>query len=182
MQGATAAPGATAALAATAAPGGLMLDLFFVRHAHAGNAINWTGPDDLRPLTARGLRQATRLGGFLVAAGVQPATLLSSAKVRALQTAEVLGASLGSKVRTDARLANGLSIGDLRAIIADVGGAGALMLVGHDPDFSDLASELVGASIAIRKAALVRLEVDPAAMEPGSAALRWLIPPDALGR
>lgn len=158
-----------------------MLDVYFVRHAHAGNASRWAGPDDLRPLTAKGLRQATRLGGFLAAAGVQPDALLSSTKARALQTAEVLGATIGSEVRTDARLANGLSVDDLRALITEAGAVAQLLLVGHDPDFSDLVSELVGASIVVRKAALVRIEVDPLAVQPGSGVLRWLIPPDALG-
>ena len=54
-------------------------DLLFVRHAHAGNALGWDGPDDLRPLTAKGLRQATRLGGLLAAADIHPDVLLSSA-------------------------------------------------------------------------------------------------------
>ncbi|MEO8468639.1 MAG: histidine phosphatase family protein [Chloroflexota bacterium] len=158
-----------------------MTDLLFVRHAHAGNALGWNGPDDLRPLTAKGLRQATRLGNLLAAADIHPDVLLSSARLRAVQTAEVLGATLGSPVQVDARLAGGLSMEYLRQIIEEASGAGQLMLVGHDPDFSDLATELVGAPIAVRKGALIRIEVEGGTVAPGAGILRWLIPPEALG-
>ena len=157
-------------------------DLLFVRHAHAGNALGSGGPDDLRPLTAKGLRQATRLGGLLAAADIHPDVLLSSARLRAVQTAEVLSAALSCPVQLDARLAEGLSLDNLRLIIEEASGAGQLLLVGHDPDFSDLVSELVGAPIAVRKGALVRIEVDAAGPAPGAGILRWLIPPEALGR
>lgn len=159
-----------------------MTDLLFVRHAHAGNALGWDGPDDLRPLTTKGLRQATRLGGLLAAADVHPDVLLSSARLRAVQTAEVISAALGCPVQLDARLAEGLSLDNLRLIIEEAVGAGQLMLVGHDPDFSDLVSELIGAPIAVRKGALVRVEVDAANLAPGAGTLRWLFPPEALGR
>lgn len=157
-------------------------DLLFVRHAHAGNALGWDGPDDLRPLTAKGLRQATRLGGLLAAADIHPDVLLSSARLRAVQTAEVLSAALSCPVQLDARLAEGLSLDNLRLIVEEASGAGQLMLVGHDPDFSDLVSALVGAPIAVRKGALVRIEVDASGPAPGAGILRWLIPPEALGR
>ncbi len=161
---------------------GPVTDLLFVRHAHAGNAMGWDSPDDLRPLTAKGLRQATRLGNLLAAADVHPDVLLSSARLRAVQTAEVLSAALGCAVQLDARLADGLSLENLRQIIEETSGAGQLLLVGHDPDFSDLVSDLVGAPIAVRKGALVRVEVEAGGVAPGAGILRWLIPPEALGR
>lgn len=161
------------------------IDLLLVRHAHAGNPGNWTSPDELRPLSAKGIRQATRLGGLLAAADVGSGTIATSPKVRALQTAEVLSASLGWEVRLDERLANGPSLDDLRAIVLGAGEVEettTLLIVGHDPDLSDLASTLVGAPIAMRKGSLARIEVDTGNIESGSGTLRWLVPPDALGR
>lgn len=157
------------------------IDILLVRHAHAGNPANWTGPDELRPLSAKGLRQATRIGGFLVAANIGPGVIVTSPKVRALQTAEVLGAALGWDVRLDQRLAQGPSMDDLRAIVGEAGDVPSLLLVGHDPDFSEIAGSLVGVSIAMRKGALARIEV-PRDVSTGSGSLRWLVPPDALGR
>ena len=54
------------------------------------------------------------------------------------------------------------------------------MIVGHDPDFTELVSELIGApSLPMRKGALARLDA-ARPLRPGGAILRWLIPPDAL--
>ncbi len=159
-----------------------MIDLYLVRHAHAGNPANWAASDDVRPLTGKGLRQATRLADFLAAAAVKPDVLLTSPKLRALQTAEVLSAALGCETRLDERLAQGLGLDGLRAIIGEAGAASSLMLVGHDPDLSDLAGMLTGTAIALRKGTLVRIEVEREALSPGSGTLRWLIPPDAIGR
>ena len=54
------------------------------------------------------------------------------------------------------------------------------MLVGHDPDFSELAADLSGVpTLEMKKGALVRIDVAPP-IEPGGGILRWLVPPDAL--
>ena len=54
------------------------------------------------------------------------------------------------------------------------------MLVGHDPDFSEVLSELCGATgLVMKKGALATLEIEPP-LRPGSATLRWLLPPDLL--
>ncbi len=52
-------------------------------------------------------------------------------------------------------------------------------VVGHDPDFSELVSELVGAPIPMRKGALARIDVERP-LAPGAGDLRWLVPPDLL--
>jgi phosphohistidine phosphatase SixA len=53
------------------------------------------------------------------------------------------------------------------------------MLVGHDPDFSELASLLTGTDIAMKKGALARIDLD-GPVEAGMGRLRWLLPPDLL--
>lgn len=163
-------------------PDQAMIDLYLVRHAHAGNPVKWAAADELRPLSARGLRQATRLGDFLASAEVGPVAIVTSPKVRARQTADVLGAALSGDVRLDERLADGLSIDLLRALVGETDVADGLMLVGHDPDFSEVASVLVGAPIVVRKGAVVRLALERDAVDAGAGILRWLIPPEALGR
>ena len=54
------------------------------------------------------------------------------------------------------------------------------MLVGHDPDLSDIASWLTDAPIALRKGALTRVDLDGRGVAAGAGALRWLLPPDAV--
>jgi phosphohistidine phosphatase len=153
--------------------------LHLVRHAHAGDPYAWVGDDDLRPLSPKGRRQAERVGAHLVRIDVRPDRLISSPKVRALQTAKLIGAAIGLDVDIDERLSGGCSLGCLDAVLGD-SGARAPMVVGHDPDFSLLVSELIGASgVAMKKGALATIDVQRP-LRAGAGMLRWLIPPDAL--
>lgn len=150
-----------------------------VRHAHAGDAERWDGPDELRPLTKKGRGQSERLGAFLVRVGIRPDRLISSPKVRALQTAEIIGLALGLGIEVDERLSSGCSMGCLDAVLADSGGS-TPMLFGHDPDFSMLLSELLGsAPQEMRKGALATVDVRRP-LRAGAGTLRWLIPPETL--
>ncbi|MCI0581279.1 MAG: histidine phosphatase family protein [Chloroflexi bacterium] len=158
-----------------------MLELLLVRHADAGDPLAWTGPDADRPLSRKGQRQAERLAALLAGLRAAPDALISSPKARAARTAELLGAALRLDVRVHDGLAGPLDLEALTAILADNGAPHRPILVGHDPDFSDLASELVGSAITLRKGALARidLELPPAA---GEGVLRWLVPPEVVAR
>jgi phosphohistidine phosphatase SixA len=154
--------------------------LHLLRHAHAGDALEWEGDDDLRPLTNKGRSQAQRLGRFLDDHGVRPDVIVSSPKVRALQTAEIVAKELGMTVRIDARLASAFSRRDLWDIL-DESGAREPMLVGHDPDFSALLEYLIDApGIHLRKGALATIDLGTK-LSDGDGTLRWLVPPDLLG-
>jgi phosphohistidine phosphatase SixA len=153
--------------------------IHLVRHAHAGDAERWEGPDELRPLSRKGRDQATRLGAFLVGAGVRPDRIITSPKVRAAQTADVLGAALGLVPTVDQRLAEGCGLDCLDAVLGDAR-AREPLLVGHDPDFSDLLSALTRAQgTTLRKGAIATLDVGRP-LRAGAGALRWLIPPELL--
>ncbi len=158
------------------------VELYMLRHADAGDPEAWRGPDEDRPLSGKGERQATRLGALLAAAGFQPDVLLSSPKARAHQTAALIGDALGIAVADDDRLASGVSLDRLDDVIADTGHARRVVVVGHDPDFSGLLSELTGApTLPMRKGAIARVDVE-LPLQRASGTLRWLIPPDALPR
>ena len=155
------------------------IHLHLLRHAHAGDASKWDRPDEERPLSARGARQAERLATLLVNAGFATDAIVTSPKVRAEQTARILGEALRVDVRLDDRLASGFDLAGLAALLDDLGGPTDPVLVGHDPDFSDLIGELVGVPLALRKGALARVDLAQP-VEAGDGTLRWLIPPDAL--
>ena len=154
--------------------------LHLLRHAHAGDAFTYDGPDSARPLTAKGRAQAERLGDWLARHGFTTDLVLSSPKVRARETAEIVADRLGVAIGLDDGLGVGLDLAGLEALLRAHGDPERPVLVGHDPDMTDWVAELCGASeIPMRKGAFVRLETDRP-LRPGTATLRWLIPPDAL--
>lgn len=156
-----------------------VVELLLLRHAHAGDATRWLDDDDLRPLTEKGRGQADRIGRLLVATGYLPDAILASPLVRARDTAEIVAGHLGATVVIDERLGGPLDLATVERILMDAGRPRRPLLVGHDPDFSEIASTLVGAPIHMRKATLVRVDVERP-LEPSMGELCWLVPPELL--
>ncbi len=154
-----------------------MTELYLLRHADAGNPDRWVGDDGERPLSGKGLRQARRLAALLKRLDWRPDAIVTSPKRRAAETAEIVAQELGVPARVDGRLASAFGRPELAELIAAGTGAERLLLVGHDPDFSDLASELVGAAIGLRKGSLIRIDLDE---QGAGGVVRWLLPPDVV--
>ncbi len=76
-----------------------------VRHASAGDRHGWAGDDRLRPLDARGRRQAAQLVELLRPLDMR--RVVSSPYVRCVETVEPLAAALGLPVERDDLLAEG---------------------------------------------------------------------------
>jgi phosphohistidine phosphatase len=158
------------------------LQLHFLRHADAGDPEAWQGPDDTRPLSEKGELQAERLGSFLAEVGFQPDMIVSSPKIRARRTAELIGAAIGIAVRIDDRLAGSFDPATVDAILADAGGPSRPVLVGHDPDFSHVLGWLANADgLTMKKGAFARVDVRGPVAD-GRGTLRWLVAPDLLDR
>ena len=119
--------------------------LWLLRHADAADGF----PDDERPLTDRGVRQAQDAGMALERLGVQIDTCLSSPKLRAMQTAQLACAPLGVEVTTEPRLSG--QPFDVEELVA---GLGEVLLVGHDPSFTLTLHDLTGAQARMRKGGL----------------------------
>ena len=133
------------------------MDVFLVRHAEA---IDETLEirDPMRHLTAHGRDQARALGDRMRWHDCTPSQIWTSPLVRAVQTAELLAVGLETKVPVDVmpRLAPGE---DARAIINALKTlTGDVVLVGHEPGISALATLLVGKDVGtIAKAEAVRI-------------------------
>ncbi len=155
-----------------------MIELHLLRHADAGDPAAWVGDDAERPLSAKGHRQAKRLARLLAAAGFTADAIVSSPKLRARETAEPVAAALGLEVRIDRRLGDALDYATMDRILEDAGSPARLILVGHDPDLSWLASELTGTQIEMKKGAFARIDLET--FLDGSGTLRWLLPPGLL--
>jgi phosphohistidine phosphatase len=119
--------------------------LWLLRHAEAAEGL----PDDERPLTDKGVRQAEAAGLALARLGERIDLCLSSPKLRALQTAERACEPLGIEVRVEPAL--GGAPFDLEQLVA---GLGTVLLVGHDPSFSLLLHDLTGTQARMKKGGL----------------------------
>ena len=157
-----------------------MIELYFLRHAHAGDPEAWTGDDAARPLSDKGEKQAERLGAFLAGVGFKPDAIISSPKLRAAQTAEIVAKHLGIPISFDDRLAGAFEVETLETLLRDAGDPVRPVVVGHDPDFSDVLAELSGASqLPMPKGALARVDIERP-LRAGGGTLHWLVPPDLL--
>ena len=101
---------------------------YLVRHADAGNKRAWTGPDDDRPLSSDGHREAEGLVALL--AGFPISEIVSSPAVRCWQTVQPLAEQRRLAVRTDAALAVDAEIARAVALVMDTG-AGDMVLCTH---------------------------------------------------
>jgi 8-oxo-(d)GTP phosphatase len=79
--------------------------VLLIRHAQAGSRRDWSGEDQLRPLSSSGRRQAKRLTGALTP--FSPQRILSSPYTRCLETVEPLAKVLGLPIEPTKQLAEG---------------------------------------------------------------------------
>ena len=82
-----------------------MRAIHLIRHEKAKNRLEWSEPDELRPLTKRGRREARALAERL--AGEELARLVSSPYVRCVQTLEPLAVAVDLPIETTELLAEG---------------------------------------------------------------------------
>ena len=123
--------------------------IWFLRHGDAED-----GSDDFaRKLTEKGRRQSIDAGAALAALGVELGLCLASPRVRARETAELACKHLDVEIAVEERLQGGrFDPLDLTAGLDDV------LLVGHEPDFSDAVAALTGARIDMKKGGLAGVQ------------------------
>ncbi len=135
-----------------AEPMAMARQLWLLRHADA--EPHGTRADSERMLTERGKRQAHVAGQAFAQAKVQFAAVLASPKARAHETAELALAEMGdaqSGFELHAPLASGFRAEQALEAFADTGAEGSLLLVGHEPDLSNVVGELTGGRVDLKK-------------------------------
>jgi phosphohistidine phosphatase len=112
--------------------------LYLVRHAEAAPG----DPDELRPLTQEGHRQARELAKRMLSEDAAPAVILTSPLLRARETGGELARAFDIESIPDERLAPGASVNDVRAAVE--GRGKQVVVVGHQPDCGEIAAALTG--------------------------------------
>lgn len=111
-----------------------------IRHAQAGNRDRWRGPDDARPLTKDGHRQARRLAELF--ANEPFVQLLSSPFARCVQTMEPLAAARSSPIETREDLAEGQPWEYVEKLVLEAEAAGPTAVCVHGDVMRALVEEL----------------------------------------
>jgi phosphohistidine phosphatase len=162
------------------------MQLFLLRHAEAEpDAPN----DAVRTLTAKGSKQAENIGKFCREHGFVPEKILSSPLTRAAETARLVARELNlpKLVQIEEFLRAGMTpeqaFSGLRESLTDLmkrekySEKASIMLVGHEPDFSNLTGALIGSraeSVHFRKATLMSVNVHE--LKSGAGTIEFLIP------
>jgi phosphohistidine phosphatase len=119
------------------------------------------GSDHDRPLNGRGVRSARSMGRALAARGLEPRYVITSTALRARATAELANeaGNWEAALRSDRALYESGPQGVL-AVAAGAPDVSRLMLVGHQPTWSMLVTELTGERVEMKTATVVVVEVD----------------------
>lgn len=124
--------------------------IWLLRHGDAERG----SPDAGRPLTEKGRRQARIAGAALKALGVEMDACLTSPKLRAADTASLACEPFGIEPQEEPKLAGGRF--DPVELAAGLGEG--VLLVGHEPDFSNAVRDLTGGDVRMKKGGLAGIE------------------------
>jgi len=144
--------------------------LYFLRHG-AADWPDWKRSDDERPLTKAGRKELHQVGRFLARIGANPDLVLTSPLPRAAQTADIAAEHLAVRAREEKLLAPGFRRDDLMRILGKYPEQ-ILMLVGHEPDFSEVIGAVSGGAVKISKAGVALVD-----LHGKKGKLLWLFPP-----
>jgi phosphohistidine phosphatase len=156
--------------------------LFLFRHGKS-DWSNASGEDHERPVSARGEKAARAMGRFLTLARQAPDSIVTSSAVRARTTVEIAARAGGwtCPIRTTRALYEATPFVVLEEARAEADTTERLLLAGHEPTWSELASLLVGGGmIRVPTAALLRIDFDAeswSGIAYGRGLLAWLVPP-----
>lgn len=157
------------------------MQIFFLRHANAGEPKVNPKKDEKRPLDKLGVEQSHDVGRALAALNITVDVIISSPLRRATQTAAVVANEIDyeEKVVTDDALRPGASYDQFQELLRKHGRKDAIMVVGHNPTMTEFLNKLIGApgnSVELKKGAIARVEKEGRK----AAVLKWCMPPKAI--
>ncbi len=162
------------------------MQVMLMRHADAEPMDAKHYPDDdQRPLTKRGCDIHEKVTSVLKHMGIAPTQIITSPRLRALQTAGITakGLNLVEKLTLSRALGQGYSLEAVLEMLGVFNPDDTILCVGHDPDLCELAAALLGitesSSIKFPKSGVMGIEFhgSPAA---GAGVLHFFYRPEDL--
>jgi phosphohistidine phosphatase len=157
------------------------MTLYIMRHGTA-EAASPNGDDAARRLTPSGKEKIRQAAGGLRALKIAISLILTSPLERAAETAETVAETLGNGVPRPevlADLAAGTAPAEIAAALRHFREHKDLLIVGHEPSLSRLASLLLTGSaeamgIRLKQGGCIALDF-PESITRGGAQLRWML-------
>jgi phosphohistidine phosphatase len=152
-----------------------MLQLVLMRHGKSDWDASY-GADHDRPLNERGVRSARLMGRLLAEADQVPDLVISSTATRAHRTALLATESggWGCDVVTDRSIYGGITQSVRDSVRRNAGSNRRILVVGHEPTWSRLVFELVGARVEMKTASVAGVGLTIEEWEALDEATGWL--------
>jgi phosphohistidine phosphatase len=132
--------------------------LWLLRHGEA--EPHDARSDAERRLTDRGRDQSRTAGRALARLKIEVHLAFTSPKVRARDTALLACEALGIEPIDHAPLAGGFDVDDAKELLAAAGVDQRVLVVGHEPDFSQVVHDLTGGRIDLKKGGVAAVRLD----------------------
>ncbi len=158
------------------------MEIYFLRHASAGEAKLNPTKDDERPLDELGIEQSHNVGLLLAALRIKVDAVITSPLLRAAQTAAIVAEEIGheEKVVNDDALGSGATYEGFQDLLRRQGSKKAIMVVGHNPSMTEFLNKLLFGenapeAIELKKAMIAKVDKSGA-----RAVLKWAMPPKVM--
>ena len=132
--------------------------LWLLRHGDA--EPHGARHDADRRLTAKGEKQARTAGEALARLGLEFAAVYTSPRVRARDTARLAAKALKADPMVHQPLSAGFDASKARALLAAQGDDARVLVVGHEPDFSQTVFDFTGGRVDLKKGGVAAVRVD----------------------
>ena len=163
-----------------------MKSIIIFRHGSANTAARYERDYD-RTLTPRGIKDAEKMGRYLLEKNIKPDLVLSSSAIRAKKTAETAhtAGNWKSKFFLEPKIYGGSPYFLLDLIKQQDDNCNSICLVGHEPNFSSFIIKAINASTYINfsTATMAKIDFDIkdwSRIDFGIGTLDWLTHPKDL--
>ncbi len=154
------------------------MKLYFLRHGSAEDRRVGLRDFD-RQLTPEGIAEMKQVAQGLYRLIEEVDVVITSPLPRAAETAGIAETALrvnaGPTIVSEKLAAGAFGLTELQQLVGDYPSDYRVLLVGHEPDFSEVVGELTGANIEMKKAGLALVEVGH--VQRAGGVLRWLLTP-----